>query len=145
MTRIGPLQLTEAWKYALIGGLLALPFTVFEVWRSPENVMLGTVLVGSVLAGYLIKRRGGNSTATGLRAALIGGFPLLWGLGELIGTITTIPNPVWFQAVSVAVALAFGGLALALLAATGALAGRFGGWLAEPREHNSLDNAGGSV
>lgn len=145
MIRIGPLQLTASWKYALIGGLLALPFTILEVWRSPENIILNMIVVGSVLAGYLIKRHGGSSTAAGLRAALVGGFPLLWSLGELIGAIPNIPNPVWFQAVSVAMALAFGGLVLALLAVFGALAGRFGGWLAEYRGHNGVANAGGSV
>lgn len=69
--------MTETWKYALIGGLVALPFTALEAWQSPENISLGMIVVGSVIAGYLIKRRGGNSTATGLRAALIGGFPAL--------------------------------------------------------------------
>jgi hypothetical protein len=142
MPRIGPLQLTESWKYALIGGLLALPFTALEVWRSPENIALETFVFGSVLAGYLIKRRGGNSTVTGLRAALVGGFPALWILPEMALTIANIPNPLWFQAVSIAMALVFGGLALILLATFGALAGRFGGWLAERRGHSGAANAG---
>lgn len=145
MARIGPLQLTESWKYALIGGLLALPFTALEVWRSPENIVLEMFVVGSVLAGYLVKRRGGNSTVTGLRAALIGGFPALWILPEMLSMITNIPNPLWFQAVSIGMALAFGGLALALLAVLGALAGRFGGWVAEWRGHSGVANADGSV
>uniref|UniRef100_UPI002630F116 DUF5518 domain-containing protein n=1 Tax=Haloplanus sp. TaxID=1961696 RepID=UPI002630F116 len=108
MVRIGPLQLTETWTYGLVGGLLALPFTALEVWHSPESITLGAVLVGSVFAGYLIKRRGGNSTATGVRAALIGGIPALWALTELLRAISNIPNPPWFQAVSVGMALAFG-------------------------------------
>lgn len=142
MSRIGPLQLTEMWTYALLGGLLTLPFTAINVWRSPENVTLGTVLIGSVFAGYLIKRRGGNSTATGLRAALIGGIPVLWTLKELLWAVTNISNPPWFQAASVAVALAFGGLLLAVMAISGALAGRFGGWLAERRGHDGVADAG---
>ena len=145
MARIGPLQLTESWKSALIGGLLALPFTALEVWRSPENIVLEMFVVGSVLAGYLVKRRGGNSTATGLRAALIGGFPALWILPEVLSMIANIPNPLWFQAISIGMALAFGGLALVLLAVLGALAGRFGGWVAEWRGHSGVANAGGSV
>ena len=142
MVRIGPLQLTETWEYALIGGLLALPFTALDVWRSPENVTLGAVVVGSVFAGYLIKRRSGNSTATGLRAALIGGIPALGALNELLWSVTNIPNPPWFRAVSVAVTLAFGGLILAVLAVSGALAGRFGGWLAERSGHDGVADAG---
>ena len=131
VVRIGSLQLTETWTYALVGGLLALPFTALEVWRSPERITLGAVLVGSALAGYLIKRRSGNSTATGLRAGVIGGLPALWALTELLRAITNVPNPPWFRAVSVAMALAFGGLIVVILAVSGALAGRFGGWLAE--------------
>ena len=118
MVRIGPLQLTETWMYALVGGLLALPFTAVEVWQSPENITLGAVVVGSAFAGYLVKRRDGNSTATGLRAALIGGIPALWALKELFWTIKTIPNPPWFQTVSVAIALAFGGLVLVAVSYT---------------------------
>jgi len=145
MVRIGPLQLTETWKYAFIGGLLALPFTALEAWRSPENITLGMVVLGSVLAGYLIKRRGGNSTATGLRAALIGGVPSLWALGELLWAVPNIPNPPWFQAVGVGMILAFGGVMLAIVAVSGALAGRFGGWLAERRDHGGATNAGSSM
>ena len=138
VVQIGPLQLTETWTYALVGGLLALPFTALDVWRSPENITLGAVVVGSVFAGYLIKRRGGNSTATGTRAALIGGIPVLWALNELLWTITTIPNPPWFQGISVVMALAFGSLILVVVAASGALAGRFGGWLAERRGRDGV-------
>ncbi len=140
MVRIGPLQLIETWMYALVGGLLALPFTAVEVWQSPENITLGAVVVGSAFAGYLVKRRDGNSTATGLRAALIGGIPALWALKELFWTIKTIPNPPWFQTVSVAIALAFGGLVLVVVAVSGALAGRFGGWLAERRDSDGVAN-----
>ena len=145
MVRVGPLQLTETWTYALIGGLLALPFTALEAWRSPERMALEMVAVGSLLAGYLIKRRGGNSTATGLRAALIGGFPAIWPLSELIWAIPTIPNPLWFQAVGVAMILGAGGFLLAVVAAFGALAGRFGGWLAERRGHDGVDDTRRSV
>jgi len=138
VVQIGPLQLTETWTYALGGGLLALPFTALNAWRSPERITLGAVVVGSVFAGYLIRRRGGNSTATGLRAALIGGIPALWALRELLLAVTDIPNPQWFQAVSIAMALAFGGLMVVVVAGSGALAGRFGGWLAERRGRDGV-------
>jgi hypothetical protein len=142
MVRIGPLQLSETWTYALVGGLLALPFTALGTWRSPEEVPFGAALVGSVVAGYLIKRRDGNSTATGLRAALVGGLPALWALTELLRAIQGIPNPPWFRTVSVAMALAFGGLLFAVMAVSGALAGRFGGWLAERRGHDGVADTG---
>ena len=142
MVKIGPLQLTEMWTHALLGGLLALPFTALSAWRSPENLTLGAALIGSVFAGYLIKRRSGNSTATGLRAALIGGIPAIWALNELLWTVTNIPNPPWFRAFSVVVTLAFGGLLLAVITISGALAGRFGGWLAVRSGHDGVTDTG---
>jgi hypothetical protein len=145
MVQIGPLQLTESWKYALIGGVLALPFTVLKVVQSPESITLEMFAAGSLLAGYLIKRHSGNSTVTGLRAALIGGFPVLWALPEMLRTVADIPNPPWFQAVSIILLLAFSGLMLALLAVLGALAGRLGGWIAEQRGYDGLANANGST
>jgi hypothetical protein len=145
MARIGPLQLTETWKYALIGGLLVVPFTALEAWRSPENMALGMVVLGSVLAGYLIKQRGGNSTTTGLRAALVGGVPLLWAIGDLLLSVPDISNPLWFRAVGVGMILGFGGVLFAVVAVCGALGGRFGGWLAERRGHDGVTNAGGSL
>jgi hypothetical protein len=99
-------------------------------------------LIGSVFAGYLIKRRSGNSTATGLRAALIGGIPAIWALNELLSTVTNIPNPPWFRAFSVVVTLAFGGLLLAVITISGALAGRFGGWLAVRSGHDGVADTG---
>jgi hypothetical protein len=130
--------LPDTWTYALVGGLLALPFTALDVWRSPETVPVGAVVVGSVFAGYLIKRRDGNSTATGFRAGLIGGIPILWALSELLQGIANIPNPPWFQAVSTVVALVVGGLMVLTVAGFGALAGRFGGWVAERRGRDGV-------
>lgn len=143
MAQVSPLQLTEMWKCALIGGLPTVPFTALEAWRSPENMTLGVVLLGSVLAGYLIKRRGGNSTVTGLRAALIGGLPLLWALGGLLWSVPNTLNPLWFQVAGVGMALAFGVVVLTVVAVSGAFAGRLGGWLAERRSHGGVTNTEG--
>ncbi|MBX0325429.1 DUF5518 domain-containing protein [Halomicroarcula sp. F13] len=139
------LDLSKTWKYAMIGGVLAAPFTALEAWQSPENMTLEMIVVGSALAGYLIKRDGGNSTATGLRAALVGGLPALWALTELLQAVPTLPNPLWFQATSIIVILVFGGTILSVIAVLGALAGRFGGWLAERRGHGKTPDARGSV
>ncbi|WP_338742423.1 DUF5518 domain-containing protein [Haloplanus salilacus] len=144
MVRIGPLQTTVMWKYALVGGVLALPFTALEAWRSPEDMTLGMVVVGSVVAGYLVKRRGGKSTATGLRAGLVGGFPALWGLHELLWAVPTVPNPLWFRIVGGVMVLSVGGVMLVALAVFGSIAGRFGGWVAERRGHGGAVDATGS-
>ena len=134
-------NISKTWKYALIGGLFALPFTVFDAWQSTESVTLEMVLLSSALAGYLVKRRGGNSTATGFRAGLVGSLPSLWGLGEFLLTVPTIANPLWFQTLSMVLILVVGGFLLAIVAVFGGLAGRFGGWLAERRGHGGSANA----
>lgn len=134
------LDISKTWKYALLGGLLALPFTAFDAWQSAESVTLEMVLLGSALTGYLVKRHGGNSTATGFRAALVGSLPSLWGLGEFLLIVPTIANPLWFQALSMVMILVVGGCLLAIVAVFGGLAGRFGGWLAERRGHGGSAN-----
>jgi hypothetical protein len=144
MVRTGPLRTAETWKYALVGGGLALPFTALEALETPENMTLGMVVVGSVLAGYLIKRRGGTSTATGLRAGVVGGSPSLLALNELVVAVATVPNPPWFQAAGVALTLAVGGVLVVIPACVGAFAGRFGGWLAERRGHGGAGDARGT-
>jgi hypothetical protein len=71
--------------------------------------------------------------------------PAIWALNELLWAVTNIPNPPWFRVVSVAMTLAFGGLIFAVMAAVGAITGRFGGWLAERRGHGGVADAGGSA
>ena len=137
-----PLQIgiSDTWKYALLGGLPALPFTILEVWRSADTMTFDVFLLGSALAGYLIKRHGGNSTATGFRAALVGGSPALWVLVDLFQTIPAGPNPLWFQVVSIVLLLGLGVVIVLILAVSGALAGRFGGWLAERFGHGGSNS-----
>lgn len=137
------LDLSETWTFALLGGLLAAPFTALEVMRSSGSITFDMVVVGGALAGYLVKRRGGNSTATGLRAGFIGGLPALWTVGEFVSFIPTVPNPLWFQAVGVVMGLFIGAVLVLIPAVVGALAGRFGGWLAERRGHDGAAPAGG--
>ena len=55
-------------------------------------------------------------------------------------TLANIPNPPWFQAVSIVLSLAFAGVVVLMLATLGALAGRVGGWLAERRGHGGTAN-----
>ncbi|AUG48329.1 hypothetical protein BVU17_12645 [Haloarcula taiwanensis] len=137
------LDRSDTWTCALLGGLLAAPFTALQVIQSPDSIMFNMVVVGGALAGYLVKRRGGNGTATGLRAGFVGGLPALWGVAEFVWSIPSVANPLWFQAVGVAMGLSVGALAMLIPALGGALAGRFGGWLAERQGHPRVPAAGG--
>jgi len=131
--------ISDTWKYAVLGGLPALPFAVLEVWRSADTMTFEIFLLGSALSGYLIKRHGGNSTATGLRAALVGGSPALWVLVDLFRTLPAGPSPLWFRIVSTVLLLGLGVVIVVVLAVLGALAGRCGGWLAERRGHGGAN------
>ena len=79
--RIGPFPdaLSDTWRYALAGGLVALPATAIGYWLSGSELSLSPVLLGGVLAGYLARRGpGGAGVAAGVRAGLVGAFPALW-------------------------------------------------------------------
>jgi hypothetical protein len=136
-------ELSTTWKCALVGGLVPAAFTVTEVLESASDITFHGLLLGGVVAGYLVKRHGGTGTAAGARAGLVGGVPALWSLKELLVAIPTIPNPLWFQVVAVGMALVVGVVLLGLPMAVGALAGRFGGWLAERQGHPRVPAAGG--
>ncbi|EMA11323.1 hypothetical protein SAMN05443574_10323 [Haloarcula vallismortis] len=135
-------ELSKTWQCALIGGLVPAMFTVAQVLQSSSNITFQGLFLGSAIAGYLVKRHGGTGTAAGLRAGLIGGLPALWSLKGLLMTVPTVPNPLWFRAVGLIMTLVVGVWLLALPVLVGALAGRFGGWLAERRGYPRLPAAG---
>ncbi|MFU1779983.1 DUF5518 domain-containing protein [Haloarcula japonica] len=139
-----PLQfeLSKTWKYALIGGVVPALFTLADVLRSSSDITFQGVVLGGVVAGYLVKRHGETGTAAGVRVGLIGGIPALWSLKEAFLIVPTIPNPLWFQIVSVGIVMSIGALIVALPMLCGSLAGRFGGWLAERQGHPRVPTAG---
>ncbi|KAB1193609.1 hypothetical protein GJR96_09180 [Haloferax sp. MBLA0076] len=132
MFEIGPSlkRLPDAWRYALVGGLLSLPFTVASYAQTRSELSLSAVLVGGFLAGYLATRQTGESTGVGVRAGLVGALPVLWMLSDMFGTIRVLPNPVWFSAVLVAIALVVAVLAFGLAALGGMVGSRLGSWVA---------------
>jgi hypothetical protein len=79
MSEIGPPPQHERtrWKYVLIGGLAALPFTALSYWPTGSELSLGAVLFGGILAGYLVTRAGGERSGVGIRVGLVGGLPVL--------------------------------------------------------------------
>lgn len=137
VTRTGPLldELGDAWRYALVGGVVAFPLTALGYWQTGSELSLSPVLLGGAIAGYLARRATGETNvAAGTRAGLVGALPTLWLLGDVVLAATALDGPSWFVAVGggfalvvvVAVGLAAFGLA-ALLGGVGAVVG---GWLA---------------
>lgn len=132
MTRIGPLP--ETWRYALLGGLVALPGTAYLYWQSGTELSLGPVLLGGLVAGYLY--RGTERRRVGVRVGLIGsGLPALWMLADALGTVSGVAGPAWFRVaaggIGVATMLFFTLLAVALAAVVGTVGVALGDWLSQ--------------
>lgn len=107
MVRIGPLPLrvTATWKYALIGGLISLPFTIGLYWLSGmgSEFSLNIVFFGGILAGYLASTAATETVASsvGFRAGVVGGLPGLWLLVDLLEAAIAWASPLWFRVVAV--------------------------------------------
>jgi hypothetical protein len=131
VTRVG--SLPETWRYALLGGLVALPGTTFLYWQSSNELSLGPVLLGGLVAGYLY---GGEACRqVGIRVGLIGGLPALWMLVDALAIVPGVGGPAWFRAVAggmgVAAVVLFTLLAFVLAAVRGAVGVAMGGWLSK--------------
>jgi len=133
MARIGPLAIDTTWRYALLAGLVSLPFTVYSYWSG--NGEISALFAVALVAGYLAKRHGLESTPVGFRAGLVGSVPLLWDLGDAALAIPGFDQPLWFGAVQSGLALAIGAVVVLVAASLSALSARLGGWLAEQFGH----------
>ncbi|WP_235063414.1 DUF5518 domain-containing protein [Candidatus Halobonum tyrrellensis] len=137
MSRIGPSlgSLGDRWRYALVGGLLSVPFTTASYWQTGSELSLSPVLFGSLLAGYLAKRKTGSATGVGARAGVVGGLPALWLLADVVAATSGLGGPAWFIAAgtvfAVVAGIAFAILGLGLAALVGAVGARVGAWVAE--------------
>lgn len=131
MVSIGlpPQSISAKWKYALLGGVASIPFTMVSYWQTGSEMSLAPVLFGGLLAGVLAKRMIGSSRGVGARAGLVGALPVLWVLGDILPDILAIPNPEWFSVLSVIVALGTTVIGFAFAALLGEMGGRIGGWL----------------
>ncbi len=89
---------TRTWKFALIGGLASLPFTAISYWQTGSKLSLSPVLFGGLLAGYLAKRKTGESSGVGIRTGLVGGLPLVWMLFDVLMATSGLSGPSWFVA-----------------------------------------------
>ncbi|MFB6122347.1 MAG: DUF5518 domain-containing protein [Haloferacaceae archaeon] len=132
MTRIGPLPVTDTWKYALAGGLASLPWTTLLYWQSADRLSLAPVLFGGVVAGYLCES---NHRRVGVRAGVVGALPTLWLLVDLLAATTAATGPAWFRVAAVGLgvgaAVTAGVVAFGLSALLGVVGATAGNWLSE--------------
>jgi hypothetical protein len=128
-------RITDTWKYALVGGIVSLPLTLWQYWQSGlgSEFSLDMVFVGGLTAGYLAARAPTETStgSVGLRAGVIGALPGLSLVGDLLHAAVGWASPLWFRAV--AVVLLAGGVSLVLFAfggLVGAVGAKIGGWVA---------------
>jgi len=124
---------SETWRYALVGGLVALPGTAYLLWQSGSELSLGPVLFGGLVAGYLHAGDASARRSVGVRVGLIGALPALWMVGDVLATASSAGGPAWFRAVAVGTGigtmLVFTLLAVGLAAVVGVVGAAIGDWL----------------
>ena len=122
------------WKYALIGGLASIPFTLGMYWLSGTGNEFSSSMVffGGLLAGYLSKRDSIGASRAGGLAGVIGGLPgLIWIFPALLSTVSNFDG-LWSTLPMMALfAILFGTAFLLISALVGILGGEIGGWLFE--------------
>lgn len=123
----------ERWRYALLGGLASIPFTVVVYLTSANRVTLVPVFFGGALAGYLVDGDRETLRWVGLRAGAIGALPATVVLVEMTSAATALGGPVWLRTTGLGLVLGTAVTLLALAAGLGALVGflgaRAGAWL----------------
>jgi hypothetical protein len=146
VTRTGllPGRPSDAWTYALLGGLASLPLTTFGYWLSGSELSVSPVILGGVLAGSLATRKTGARGTVGLRAGLVGTLPALWMLVDVLRAASALAGPLWFRAVALPVAVGTVlGAALVFGAVAGELGAAVGGWLARRSGRSESSAVGG--
>ncbi|MFC6975403.1 DUF5518 domain-containing protein [Halomicroarcula sp. GCM10025709] len=136
MTRIGSLhELSDTWRFALLGGVLSIPFTLTSYWQSGSEMSLSSVFFAAILVGYLAKQRGLRSSAVGVRTGVVGSLPTVWVAWDMVTALAALDGPTWFVTGGSIAMLLFVlvvlGIVAGISAVFGALGGRVGGWLAE--------------
>jgi NhaP-type Na+/H+ or K+/H+ antiporter len=118
----------EAWRYALVGGIVSIPLSLGLYWYTGmgSDFSFNMVVVGGLLAGYLAKRNEVQARPAGLRAGLIGAVPgLAWILPRIARDVAAewspLPTAV-FLCLSTLIAFSIGAVA-------GVIGGVAGGWL----------------
>jgi len=136
-------QISQQWRYALICGILALPFTALSYWQTGSERSLSPIFIGGVLAGYLTTRHTGTGRGVGARVGLVGGLPVLWVLFHLFRAASAVAGPAWFVAtatlLTVGVTVVFG---FGLSAFIGEIGGKVGSWVASKRPGHSAPTVG---
>jgi hypothetical protein len=127
---------SPTWRYALVAGLASVPVTLALNRQDPSGTWNVTgVALAALVAGYLVKRRGLGGGQVGFRAGVVGAVPVLWSVADTVPFVLGLAQPEWFTALQLGLVILSVPLLVGFVAATGALAGMLGGWLAERNGH----------
>ena len=119
-----------AWKYAIVGGLLALPFTIAAALQTPTELSVGPVFGAGLVAGYLYDGRRSERSSVGARAGAISALPPLWLVVDAVPfVVLETASPLWFRAISIVFAIGIVALAVAFAAAIATVGARVGDWV----------------
>lgn len=133
------------WKYAFIGGVISIPFTVVVHVKTGSGIEFSsvTMVLGGGVAGYLTKRDSVRPRMAGALAGAIGALPLLWWWSTVFGTIPFGVMPVWPDAIQRFVYLSVLGLIVFVVAVfAGWLGGQAGRWISERIHRESTLDTG---
>ncbi|WP_123533648.1 DUF5518 domain-containing protein [Halosimplex salinum] len=129
-----PNELSDGWRYALGGGLVAVPLMTLGYLETGSELSLGPVLLGGVVAGYLAARKTGTHRGVGARVGLVASLPALLVVSDILLATRGLGGPDWFVAAGLALAVGTAAAVVAVVVFFSVLSGvvgaRVGGWLA---------------
>ena len=121
----------ESWRYAIVGGLLALPFVVGSYWQTGTSVGFEAIFVAGLLVGYFFRGTPEEVSQVGSRTGFIGMLPvLLWKLSDTVAFLfLELGSPYGFRFVQIAFMVVFVMIGALIAAVIGAIGARIGNWL----------------
>lgn len=119
----------QTWRYAIVVGLVSIPFTLVLQQQDAGNYTLLPVIVAGLCVGYALND-GRKGWRAGWRTGLIGGLSLLWGASQFATLIPEIPQTLfsgYFAIISLALVT---GLYIIVFGVLGLFGSVIGDWLA---------------
>ncbi|NUB90911.1 DUF5518 domain-containing protein [Haloterrigena sp. SYSU A121-1] len=122
----------ESWRYAIVGGLLALPFVARSYWETGMTAGIEPIFAAGLLVGYFFQGSVDEVGRVGSRTGVVGALPvLLWMSVEPVAYVLLETVPWYDPLVPIAVAVLFVTIGSLFAALVGAIGARIGDWLSE--------------
>lgn len=121
----------DSWRYAIAGGLLAVPFVARSYQRTGTSVEFESLFVAGLLVGYFVRGTTDEVSRVGSRTGFVGALPtLLWLLSDTaVFLFVELGPPYEFRLVQFGFVIMFGMIGVLIAAVTGAIGARIGNWL----------------